>query len=60
MGKYSEAFVAFDVAKKKHAVAIAEGGRVEPGLHLVEHALVLPALQAFDLVGRASRLERAG
>ena len=27
MGKYSEAFVAFDVAKRKHAVAIAEGGR---------------------------------
>ena len=27
MGKHSEAFVAFDVAKKKHAVAIAEGGR---------------------------------
>jgi transposase len=27
MGKRSEAFVAFDVAKKKHAVAIAEGGR---------------------------------
>ena len=27
MGKYSEVFVAFDVAKKKHAVAIAEGGR---------------------------------
>ena len=27
MGEYSEAFVAFDVAKKKHAVAIAEGGR---------------------------------
>ena len=27
MGKYSEAFVAFDVAKKEHAVAIAEGGR---------------------------------
>jgi hypothetical protein len=26
-GEYSEAFVAFDVAKKKHAVAIAEGGR---------------------------------
>jgi hypothetical protein len=26
MGKYSEAFVAFDVAKMKHAVAIAEGG----------------------------------
>ena len=27
MGKHSEAFVAFDGAKKKHAVAIAEGGR---------------------------------
>jgi len=27
MGQYSEAFVAFDVAKMKHAVAIAEGGR---------------------------------
>lgn len=27
MGKDSEVFVAFDVAKKKHAVAIAEGGR---------------------------------
>ncbi len=26
-GKDSEVFVAFDVAKKKHAVAIAEGGR---------------------------------
>jgi transposase len=27
MGQYSEAFVAFDVAKLKHAVAIAESGR---------------------------------
>jgi transposase len=27
MKEYSEAFVAFDVAKTKHAVAIAEGGR---------------------------------
>jgi hypothetical protein len=27
MGKYIEVIVAFDVAKKKHAVAIAEGGR---------------------------------
>jgi transposase len=27
MGEYSEAFVAFDVAKLKHAVAVAEGGR---------------------------------
>ena len=33
MGKYSEVFVAFDVAKKKHAVAIAEeeGGREKSG-----------------------------
>lgn len=28
MGKHSEVFVAFDVAKRKHAVAIAEGGRM--------------------------------
>ena len=28
MGKHSEVFVAFDVAKKKHAVAIAEAGRM--------------------------------
>lgn len=27
MGEYSEAFVAFDTAKVKHAVAIADGGR---------------------------------
>jgi transposase len=27
MGKHSEVFVAFDVAKKKHAVAVAETGR---------------------------------
>jgi transposase len=27
MAEYSEAFVAFDVAKMKHAVALAEGGR---------------------------------
>jgi hypothetical protein len=26
MGEYSELFVAFDVARKKHAVAIAGGG----------------------------------
>jgi transposase len=28
MGQYSEAFVAFDVAKLKHAVAIARAGEV--------------------------------
>src|SRR5829696_1818101 len=27
MGEYSEAFVAFDTSKAKHAVAIADGGR---------------------------------
>ena len=27
MGEYSEAFVAFDVAKTKHAVAIGDNGR---------------------------------
>ena len=27
MGKHSEVFVAFDVAKKKHPMAIADGGR---------------------------------
>ena len=27
MAKYSEAFVGFDTAKKKHALAVAEGGR---------------------------------
>src|SRR6476619_7097595 len=27
MGEYREAFVAFDVAKLKHALALAEGGR---------------------------------
>jgi hypothetical protein len=27
MGEYSEAFVAFDVSKTKHAAAIADGGR---------------------------------
>ena len=27
MGEYSEGFVAFDVAKTKHAVAVADGGR---------------------------------
>ena len=28
MGECSEAFVAFDVSKTKHAVAIADGGRI--------------------------------
>jgi transposase len=29
MGKHSETFVAFDVAKRKRAIAIAGGGRTE-------------------------------
>jgi hypothetical protein len=29
MGEYSEAFVAFDVSKAIHAVAIADGGRMQ-------------------------------
>jgi len=27
MGEYSEVYVAFDVARRKHAVAVAESGR---------------------------------
>ena len=27
MGEYSDVYVAFDVAKRKHAVAVAESGR---------------------------------
>ena len=32
---------------------------VEPCLHLVQDAFVLPAFDAFDLIGRALRLQRA-
>ena len=48
MKEYSEAFVAFDVAKMKHAVAVAEvgllglvvsGGNAPPVLELVEQPL---------------------
>lgn len=35
MGDYSEVFVAFDVAKLKNAVAIAEAGRVGEVRYLV-------------------------
>jgi hypothetical protein len=38
MGKHREVFVAFDVAKKKHAVAIAEGGRTGEVRFLVENS----------------------
>ena len=31
MAKYSEAFVGFDTAKKKHALAVAEGGAQRRG-----------------------------
>jgi hypothetical protein len=46
MGKYSEVFVAFDVAKKKHAVAIAEGGR--------------PGRSAFSAMSRTVRCRSSG
>ena len=36
------------------------GHVVEPGLHRVEHAFVLPALESFELVRRAFRFERTG
>ena len=38
MEEYSEAFVAFDVAKRKHALAIAEGGRAGRSAPLVTTA----------------------
>ncbi len=36
------------------------GHAVEPGLHFVEHVLMLPALDAPQLGRRASRFERTG
>jgi hypothetical protein len=36
------------------------GHALEPGLHLVEHAFVLPALDPLQLVRGASGFERAG
>jgi hypothetical protein len=41
MEKHSEVFVAFDVAKKKHAVAIAEGGRQGDEQHLSQVSIAL-------------------
>lgn len=58
MGEYSEVFVAFDVAKKKHAVAIAEGGRDGEVRFLgdVENS-VLPIERTIQrLAGRYERL----
>jgi hypothetical protein len=58
MEKHSEVFVSFDVAKKKHAVTIAEGGRAGevPFLGDVENAL-LPIERTFEkLADRYDRL----
>jgi transposase len=57
MGKYSEVFVAFDVAKKKHAVAIAEGGRTGEVRFLgdVENS-TLPIERTIRLASRYDRL----
>jgi hypothetical protein len=59
MGKYSEAFVAFDVAKKKHAIAIAEGGRTGEVRFLgdVENSLLPIERTIKRLTGRYDRLQ---
>ena len=58
MGKYSEAFVAFDVAKKKHAIAIAEGGRTGEARFLgdVENSPLPIERTIKRLAGRYDRL----
>ena len=53
MGKYNEAFVAFDGAKKKHAVAVAEGGRTA-------EVRFLGDVENSPLVGRADDQEIGG
>src|SRR6202049_624763 len=58
MGEYSEAFVAFDTAKTKHAVAIAEGGRMGEIRFLGEIEDTAAAIERTftKLAGRYSRL----
>ena len=57
MEKHSEVFVAFDVAKKKHAIAIAEGGRTGEVRFLgdVENS---PLLIERTIKGLADRYDR--
>src|SRR4051812_29191281 len=58
MGEYSEAFVAFDVAKTKHAVAIADGGRGSEVRFLGEVANTPAAVERLirKLAGRYNKL----
>ena len=58
MGEYSEAFVAFDVSKTKHAVAIADGGRGSEVRFLGEVANTPTAVERLirKLAGRYAKL----
>jgi len=58
MGKYSEGFVAFDTAKLKHAVAIAEGDRKGEIRFLGEIANTPAAIERMvtKLAGRYAKL----
>jgi len=58
MEEYSEGFVAFDVAKTKHAVAIADGGRGNEVRFLGEVANAPDAVEKLigKLAGRYSKL----
>src|SRR5688572_30828513 len=58
MGEYSEAFVAFDVSKTKHAVAIADGGRGSEVRFLGEVANTPAAVERLirQLAGRYGKL----
>jgi transposase len=58
MGEYSGAFVAFDVAKTKHAVAVAEGGRTGEIRFVgeIENTPAIVARMIKKLAGRHGRL----
>ena len=64
MEEYSEVFVAFDVAKKKHAVAVAEGEDALQRLRRLEKQLALiapdwsmaPVVEAYQAMRGASFL----
>jgi transposase len=60
--KHSEVFVAFGVAKKKHAVAIAEGGRTgEVGfLGDIENSQLTIERADHEIGGAAPRRLRTG
>jgi transposase len=45
MGEYSEAFVGIDVAKSRHAIAIAEAGREGEIRHLGEVGATLQSMR---------------